>query len=342
MRLWYDTYERCLASPPDAALRAVFDTGHEVGALARARYPGGHLVARDRLNIREALDETQQVVDAGTAPVLFEAAFEHEGVLVRVDVIERLPDGGWRLEDVKSTTRLKDVFLRDIAIQLWVLQGAGLDVREAGVLTLDRGYIFDGVRLDLGALFRLHPVFDRASAMLAEVGVQARSLLAMLARPAAPEIAPGDHCFHPYACPYHAHCACGLAHPEHGIDELPRLAAESCAALEAARVEEIRDVPAGFPLTHLQRVVRRAVCEGRPLLHGGGTRALARLAPPVRHLDFETFAPAVPRFAGTRPYDAIPFLFSVHTEGEPRSRRPPMRTICTRVRTIRARRSPPV
>ena len=42
--------------------------------------------------------------------------------------------------------------------------------------------------------------------------------------------------------------------------------------------------------------------------------ALAEMTLPVRHLDFETFAPAIPRFAGTRPYDAIPFLFSVHTE----------------------------
>ena len=43
--------------------------------------------------------------------------------------------------------------------------------------------------------------------------------------------------------------------------------------------------------------------------------SLARLEEPVRHLDFETCAPAVPRFVGTRPYASIPFLFSVHKEG---------------------------
>ena len=42
------------------------------------------------------------------------------------------------------------------------------------MLTLDRGYVYDGARLDLDALFRLHPIFDRASAMLT-----------MLARPRA-------------------------------------------------------------------------------------------------------------------------------------------------------------
>ena len=40
-----------------------------------------------------------------------------------------------------------------MAIQLWVLRGAGLDVREATVLTLNREYVYDGVRLDLDALF---------------------------------------------------------------------------------------------------------------------------------------------------------------------------------------------
>ena len=38
---------------------------------------------------------------------------------------------------MKSSTRLKDVFVRDAAVQLWALQGAGLDVRDAAVLTLN-------------------------------------------------------------------------------------------------------------------------------------------------------------------------------------------------------------
>ena len=139
LRLWYDTYARDLASPADESLQAIFDTGQEVGELACRRYPGGHLVAHDHRHVHEALDETREVLDAGTAPALFEAAFVHEGVLVRADVLERLPGGGWRLVEVKSTTRLKEVFVVDAAIQLWVLRGAGLDVREVDVLTLDTG-----------------------------------------------------------------------------------------------------------------------------------------------------------------------------------------------------------
>ena len=314
LRLWYETNRPDLASEPDDVLQAVFDTGHEVGRMACRLYPGGYAVSHDHRHIPEALDETRRVVEAGSAPAIFEAAFEYEGVLVRADVIERLPEGGWRLVEVKSSTRLKDVFVLDVAVQLWVLKGAGLDVREAGVLTLDRGYIYDGVTLDLDALFSLHPVFDEAHDLLGSVATQVSELQAMLSESAAPDIAPGDHCFEPYECPYYAHCTRDADLPDHSIDEMPRLAAGRRQELEAAGIEEIGDIPQDFPLTGLQSIVRLTILEGRPALHGDVAGALGGQKSPVRYLDFETFAPAIPRFAGTRPFDSVPFLFSVHTE----------------------------
>ena len=314
LRLWYETYRPDLESAPDDVLHAVFDTGHEVGRTACRRYPGGHAVTHDHRHIPEALKETRSVVEAGSTPALFEAAFEHEGVLVRADVIERLPEGGWRLIEVKSSTRLKDVFVLDAAVQLWVLKGAGLDVRDAGVLTLDRDYVHDGVTLDLDALFRLHPVLDEAQELAGSVAAQVAELQAMLSESAAPDVAPGDHCFEPYACPYYAHCTRDAVSPDHGIDELPRLAVGRREELEAAGIEEIRDIPEEFPLAGLQSTVRQTVREGRPAMHGDIAGALAGIRSPARYLDFETFAPAIPRFAGTRPFDPVPFLFSVHTE----------------------------
>lgn len=314
LKLWYDSYERDLAAPPDAGLQATFDTGHEVGELACQRHPGGHSIGHDYRHVREALEETRTVIEAGTAPALFEAAFRHEGVLVRADILERLPDGGWRLGEVKSSTRVKDHFVLDLAVQLWVLRGAGLDVREAEVVTLNRDYIYDGVRLDLDALFKRHPLTREAEALQVSVAGGVREMLAMLGRAAAPKIAPAKHCFKPYECPYHGHCTRDFVWPDHGIGELSRLHYRRRAELEAAGIEEIRDIPGDFPLTELQRLIHQAVLEDRDIVHGDIATALAGLEAPVRYLDFETIMPAIPRFAGTRPYDSVPFLFSVHTE----------------------------
>ena len=314
LRLWYDVHERHLRTPVDAAQQAIFDTGHEVGDLARERYPGGHLVAHDYRNIPAALAETRDLVESGSAPALFEPAFRHDGVLARVDVLQRIPDGGWRMFEVKSTTRRKPEHVLDAAVQLWVLRGAGLDVQDAGVLTLNREYIYDGVRLDLDALFKFHPVLDEADALLESVGADVAEMHAMLAAADAPDIAPGQHCLKPYVCPYYEHCTRNIPQPEHGIRELNGIGTDRREELEAMCVADVRDVPNDFPLDRLQSIIRQAVRDGRDIVHGDLARSLAEITPPVRHLDFETFQPAIPRFAGTRPYDQIPFLFSVHTE----------------------------
>ena len=319
LRLWHRFHSHDLATPTSEALQHVFDTGHAVGELALKRYPGGRLVAHDHQHQAEALAETQELVKANTTPVLFEPAFEHQHVFARPDVLERLPEGGWRLVEVKSSTKCKEVFIQDVALQLWVLWGVGLDVREAAVLTLDSAYVYDGVRLDVDALFKLHPVFDEAVALQESVGEEAAAMQAMLARPEAPDIAPGEHCSKPYHCPYYAHCTRDVVWPKHGIGELYRLRDRRRTELQAAGVEEIKDVPEDFPLTPLQRVTRTAVREGRLQVHGNLKKALAAIKPPVRHLDFETFGPAIPRYADSRPFQHIPFLFSVHTErdGQP-------------------------
>ena len=136
----------------------------------------------------------------------------------------------------------------------------------------------------------------------------------MIEKALPPDIAPGDHCFTPYSCPYYAHCTRGVDRPEHGLDELPRLHDNRADDLQAKGIEEIRDIPPDFCLTPLQKIVWKAVRKARAVVHGNLQNELAKAAPPIRFLDFETFAPAIPRFADTRPYDAIPFLFSVRTE----------------------------
>ena len=103
LRLWYDIHERHLRPPIDAVQQAIFDTGHEVGDLARERYADGYLITHDYSSIPAALAETRRLVESRSAPVLFEPAFQHDNVLARVDVLQRIPDGGWRMIEVKST-----------------------------------------------------------------------------------------------------------------------------------------------------------------------------------------------------------------------------------------------
>jgi len=316
LRLWNDTYQPERATELSFVQQAILEEGRRVGELARKRHPEGRLVDQDHEHMEEALQETLHALESDTYPALFEAAFEHQGVLARPDIIERLPEGGWRLIEVKSATKVKEAHIQDAAIQAWVLLGAGLDVRDVSVLTLNRDYVYDGQHLDLQDLFCCHSLMHEVSERQESLGDRVESMLSMLAENDAPHIEPGDHCFKPNLCAYYEHCTRNMQVTEHPIGELPRLGAAVRARLRSSNILRVTEIPDDFPLSRLQSIVRQSVKEKRDIIHGDIQGELSKLTAPVHHLDFETFAPVVPRFAGTGPFGQIPFLFSVHREDD--------------------------
>ena len=316
LKLWYDCYERELGVDVDAVTQAIFDTGHEVGRLARLRYPDGVLVEADHLHAQDAIAQTRALLVDEEVPAIFEAAFEYRGVLVRVDVLERSTRGGFNLIEVKSGTTVKSVNEQDVAVQMWVLRGAGIDVVSAALLTLSRGYVFNGKHLDVYRLFRLHDLDDVTAQHLPWIGEDVTLLHSMLSAERAPEIDPGDHCFDPYDCGYYDFCTRDWEYLEHPITELPRIRAAKLEQLERRAIEEIGDIPDDFPLSKPQALVRLSVITGSEHVSPNLQTALSQVSYPMRYLDFESFNPAVPRYAGTRCYDAIPFQFSMHVEDD--------------------------
>lgn len=316
LKLWYDCYERELGADVDIVTQAIFDTGHEVGRLARQRYPGGVLVEADHRHPQDAIAHTRALLADASVAAIFEAAFEHRGVLVRVDVLERSTRGGFNLIEVKSGTTVKTVNEHDVAVQTWVVRGAGIDVVSAGLLTLNRGYVFDGKRLDVYRLFRFHDLDDTAAQHLPWIGEDVTLLHAMLSAAQAPAVDPGDHCFEPYECGYYDFCTSDWEYPEHPLTDLPRLRTAKLERLESQEIEEIGDIPDDFPLSKPQATVRRSVITGEEQVSPHLEEALSQVSYPLRYLDFESFSPAIPRYAGTRCYDAIPFQFSMHIQDE--------------------------
>jgi DNA-binding sugar fermentation-stimulating protein len=95
-----------LAALPDQSDQSIVEQGREVGLLAREIFPGGVAIeSRDR---DQAIRATRELIANPEIPAIFECAFEHEDVFVRVDVLQRRPDQRWRLIEVKSTTSVKE------------------------------------------------------------------------------------------------------------------------------------------------------------------------------------------------------------------------------------------
>lgn len=314
--LWLRCHRPELGAPLDAATQARFDAGTTVGAVARQAFPGGVLVEADYKAQKEALAQTQALLSDSRVPAIFEAAFCHDGVQVRVDILERATQRHWRLIEVKSTTCVKEEHSLDAAIQQYVVGGCGIQLEDVCVMHLNNQYTYNGGDYDLPSLFTIATVSGQTTMLQPDIPHQVTSFRTMLASSVEPVIPPGEQCATPYACEFAGYC--GLEKPSQDwIGFLPGLRTDARRRLEMRGVASIHAIPDDFPLTNVQRRVCRCVRSGEAEFGDGLATKLKTLSYPRYFLDFETVNPALPRFAGMKPFSQIPFQWSLHIQPSP-------------------------
>ena len=310
LRLWHQFYNPGLASEISPSQQAIFDTGHEVGELARQLYPGGLLVEEDYLHDNKAMQTTQAAMHDQRVPAIYEAAFLSGGVRIRVDILERLDDGRWNLIEVKSSTSVKEVHLPDVAIQCYVLHGAGLEIARAGILHLNNQYVYDGHQLELERLFSFADLTEQVMSLQAEISLRLKDLKEMLVGANAPVILPSRHCNRPYECEFWEHCTREM--PEFWVLNLSGIGQNKLNDLAALNIQDIRDIPESFHLSPLQKRIKTCVINQEEYISPALEAELHNVVYPIHFLDFETVGLGIPRYPFTRPYQTIPFQWSNH------------------------------
>ena len=311
-RLWLQTYRPELASESPQA-RIAMENGNRIGEAARTIFPGGTLI--DTTDMRAALAQTRAALAEHPDRPLFEGTFEHQGVLIRADILVPGEEGAHLIE-VKGSASVKDYQIADAAIQAWVVRAAGLPVRSVSVAYADKTFRYAG-NGDYAGLIKPMDVTRAADALAPQVGQWATEARATLAG-AEPDIPCGPQCKDPYACPFLAHCAARESVPaEYPLDDLYKATKDQKAALRAMGYTDIRQIPPGLLKTDRQRRIRQAALDGRPYLDDEAGRKL-RAAPYPRHyFDFETLSVGLPVWPGTGPHMVIPFQWSCHIERAP-------------------------
>ncbi len=310
LRLWYKCYEPELGAKPTLAEQARFDTGNEVGELARNRYPGGKLIDGDHNKLTDAIRSTKEVLESSSIFSIYEATFAYDDVLIRADILERAGNGAWKLIEVKSGTKVKDDNLEDVAIQHYVLTQIGFQIEQAGILNLNSQYVYDGRQLDLKALFKFEDLRGQVAEMREQIAEQVQDLKAMLGRAEPPKVIPSKHCKDPHGCEFSDHCRKSM--PEHWVVELWKIREDQLAMLAKMGISDIRDIPDSFRLKAIQAKIRECVINNREDVGSDLATSLGEYEYPIHFLDFETISPAIPRYANTSPYQVLPFQWSNH------------------------------
>lgn len=307
-RLWLEAHRRDLQPPTSPAQERVFTAGHEVGRLARERFPGGILIEEDPLRWRDAVVATKKALDSGTQ-VLFEPCFFYADTISRADIMVRNEEGSFDLIEVKSNTGPKAVHVLDLAVQTYVYEGSGLRIRKACLMHLNSACRFP----DLSDLFTTVDLSAQVRAYLPEVPGIIATLKAGLASDEEPSVRLGSRCTTPYDCGFFEYCSKLWKLPSPSVFDIPHLSADKRDALIEQGILALEDIPQGAELGSQGERFLRLYREDRKEIDLEGIRGwLGGLSFPLYFLDFETDAPAIPRLPDLGPFGSIPFQFSLH------------------------------
>ena len=306
-------YERCCPraayesmidkTPPGLALRRIFVEGNAVDTLARdSIFSDGVTVTT--VDVGQAAAETSALMADDSVVRINQATFVAPGgESTRLDSIVRSGDK-WSHEEVKSGTVAKDKYVYDALVSTDRAKRAGLDVDEVSLVTVNGNWRLGDSPEDL---FQYTDVTDRIQDPIM-VGLLSRTYAA-LQNGKVPTASLVSGC---WKCEYFSSC---FGEVEYPITLLKRLGDVRILALSQQGVVDIRSIPADFDLTNGQRETINSALNGREHVNQDLlVELLGGLEEPVRHLDFEWSAFAVPLHAGVAPWGAVTTQYSIHLE----------------------------
>jgi hypothetical protein len=314
-RLWLEIHRRELRAD-SSATQASFAIGHQVGDIARRLYDPkgkGALIDVASEGFDGAFERSKILLE--TAQPIFEAGFAAAGALAFADVMLPVKKGGqraWRMVEVKSSTEVKPYYHDDAAIQAFIARQSGVSLAGISLAYIDNQWVYPGNEDYAGLLVEqeltnvVFPRGDEVAAWIADAHKIAK-------KPTEPVIRTGKQCAAPYECGFYGYCQGKEPQAEYPVAWLPRVQSKKLKALlEEDRIIDLRDVPDDL-LNDQQLRVKKHTLSGKTYFNAKGAAAeLAAHKLPAYFLDFETIMFAVPIWKGTRPYQQIPFQFSLH------------------------------
>lgn len=195
-------------------------------------------------------------------------------------------------------------------MQRYAYEGAGLSITKCYILHINNEYVRKG-EVDPKKLFTKAEVTEQVQALMKTVRPNLETMVDVIRQKRQPDVEIGPHCNDPYGCPLQEVCWKFL--PEHNPLTLYYFKKEKGFELIHDGHLDIRKLPPSVGLTDKQQIQIDALQNRKPHIDKEGIRDfLDLLKYPVYYLDFETFGTAIPLFDDVKPYEQIPFQFSLH------------------------------
>ncbi|MBN8706887.1 MAG: DUF2779 domain-containing protein [Bacteroidetes bacterium] len=271
----------------------------DVYHFARQLFPGGIRISDD-WNL--AVDQTRDAISK-KSPALFEATFTSEKYRIRCDILEK-NETGWTVYKVKAATRFYDRYAEELTIQVYVARENGVNISRVVLLTINP----DATVNDPETLFTHHDLTNKVMGRLDFVKGRMDLFWAIPDQQTPPSVRKSYLCLDCYAMKH-----CWEPVPELPVFFLPGLGALQIDVLNEHQSFDMKKLPADLHLNPRQKEILAATLENKEILDQGKLNSwLDQLIYPLYFIDFEADCPPYPKYTGTKPFDLIPYQFSLH------------------------------
>jgi hypothetical protein len=307
-KLYFDIYRKDLKPEISEQQELLFSTGHEIGELAQNAFPNGKDASPENYyDFSKSIQDTKDWIDSDVKTI-YEAAFSSNGVLAALDILHHTENERWAIE-VKSSSEVKKYHLTDASLQYWVMNKSGFKPDKFFLMHINTAYIKDG-DINPKELFTLADITNEVIGNQLWVEENLEDLKNILSTEIEPVVEIGKHCGSPFECEYKHHCWKHI--PEQSVFSLYNPRGLDWKLYEQG-IFKIIDIPETVSLNHRQNLQ----VSGQKIAHSHIDKTsisefLSNWEFPLYFFDFETIFPALPVLNGTRPFQQVPFQYSLH------------------------------
>lgn len=286
----------------------ILNTGLEVGDLAMGLF--GDYVEVPYGNLNKMVDKTEELLNVNT-PIIAEASFRNGSLFCSVDILKNHGNKEVEIYEVKSSTEIKDINYDDVSFQYYILAKLGFNIKSCNLVYINNQYVRTG-DIDLNQLFIIQDITPEVINRQEKTSDNIKCFQKYLLKVKEPQQDITENCFKPYMCGFFKYCSKHLPHPN--VFDIAGLKLPDKLKYYNENIISFNDL---LNVTNLsdkyhQQVEYELLDKNSYIDKINIKQFMKSLSYPLYFLDFESFAPAIPLYDNSRPYEQIVFQYSLH------------------------------